>query len=612
MPELLSSVAILKILNPLLTSIYSSASGKAKAALQKWAASSGIKKAATTLLNIEKVKTIWSPEDEISLQSFYYPSKLFKARRNGEEIFIENKNIESLPSGNIVIEGIVGQGKSIFMRHLAASSIRSPTLSAIPAFLELRTISSKRNLTDLIINFLESLGISPAAEAFEYLASSEKIILLLDGFDEIPSECVSDIILEIETLQTRYPKLKIIISSRPRNHIQNVVGFQVLHISRLDPSDYDLFISKLIHSPAKRFDVVDALHSCSDSIKGVISTPLMLTLLVIVYQTEKEIPSTLSDFFEKLFGIVFTKHDRLKAGFNRQHHTKLSERKLKQLFDAFCFMAIHLGGGRSLENSKFEQSFDSAIEYLTECKCELEDFRNDIVKVACLMVEEGFDTTTFLHKSILDYHAASFVKSQNDARAKSFYRTAFNNFQKWASVIEFLNNIDPVRYAKYYSIECLTPLLTELTEVIKSDTPDQLISYIEKYIPDLNFQFEDGSLVQYGSDYEFDVDLINAIQATLPHSIADELEDHKSEIKLHDLINPTRRSSKDSIYKLSFPKYIEIFGQREIISTLNELHYEYQVEIIDAESKVLQEQSKESLFADILEADPEIREGFGR
>ncbi|MEX5572239.1 hypothetical protein Q1J52_04800 [Pseudomonas lijiangensis] len=111
----ISSAATLKILTPLLTSIYSSASGKAKTALQKWAAASGIKRAATTLLNVEKVKTIWSPEDEISLQSFYYPSKLFKASRNGKEIYIENKNIENLPKGNIVIEGIVGQGKSIFM-----------------------------------------------------------------------------------------------------------------------------------------------------------------------------------------------------------------------------------------------------------------------------------------------------------------------------------------------------------------------------------------------------------------------------------------------------------------------------------------------------------------
>ncbi|MEX5572241.1 hypothetical protein Q1J52_04810 [Pseudomonas lijiangensis] len=266
----------------------------------------------------------------------------------------------------------------------------------------------------------------------------------------------------------------------------------------------------------------------------------MLTLVIIVYQTEKEIPSTLSDFFEKLFGIVFTKHDRLKAGFNRQHHTKLSERKLKQLFDCFCFMAIHFGGGRSLDKSKFEQSFDSAINYLNECKCELEDFRNDIIMVACLMVEEGFDTTTFLHKSILDYHAASFVKSQTDARARSFYRTGFNNFRKWASVIEFLSNIDPIRYAKYYSKECLTPLLTELNEVIRSDTPDQLILYIEKYFPNLYFQFENGELIQYGSHYESDVDFLNAIQDVLPHAIADELEDPENEKSVANLISPTR------------------------------------------------------------------------
>src|SRR5690606_25782823 len=127
------------------------------------------------------------------------------------------------------------------------------------------------------------------------------------------------------------------------------------------------------------------------------------TLVVIVHQTEQEIPSTLPEFFDKLFGTVFSKHDRYKAGFNRQHYSELPENELKKLFDAFCFMVIQGRGGRSLNPEEFNRFYEKASIYTKKTSCSVENFRKDIVKVACLMLEEGFNTTTFLHKSILDY-----------------------------------------------------------------------------------------------------------------------------------------------------------------------------------------------------------------
>lgn len=608
MPVTLTNIILTKTLTPMITSIYNGASGKAKEALNKWSASSSIKKIATTLLKVDKVKTIWSPEEEVSLKSFYYPSKLLKTNISADAIVIEAPDIERLPPGNIVIEGLVGQGKSIFMRHLAASVIASDAPTIIPAFLELRTISTKRTLMGAIIAFIESLGVLPAKEAFDYLASSNKIVLLLDGFDEIPSDCISDTVLEIETIQTRYPELKIIISSRPRNHIQNVVGFQVLHLARLQQSDYDSFISKLIRSPVKRFDVVEALRECSDTIKGVISTPLMLTLVVLVYQTEKEIPSTLSEFFDKLFGIVFTKHDKLKAGFNRQHYTKLSERKLKQLFEAFCFMIIQLGGGRSLDKRMFENSFDQAIKYLPECACELEDFRNDIVKVACLMVEEGLDTTTFLHKSILDYHAAAFVKAQSDVRAKNFYRIAFNNYEKWNSVLEFLDAIDVIRYSKYYVIDCLGPFVSDLSYVLGSDDGNLVTAYVDKIIPGLYFMFNNYDLCEFGTKEDLpDIEFVDYLFSVIPHSIGDETDDEVNREMLELAVKLTHKSKPRKEQYMSLAAYIHTFGYRGIQSNLSAIYYRFNSLVAEAQEKLIGESSKEDLFVDILAANPKVQ-----
>ncbi|WP_339541257.1 NACHT domain-containing protein [Pseudomonas sp. RA_5y_Pfl1_P24] len=282
-----------RLLAPAFKDLYAGAKGQAEKAIHKLSTAAGVKKLATTLIKIDKVKTIWSAEDEVSLKKFYYPSKI---SIDDEEQIVASA--AELPDGNLVIEGIVGQGKSIFMRYLACSLLENTQVIKIPFLLELRNISTRRNLLDSILSFLKTVGITGGEETFAYLASSGKTVLLLDGFDEVPEECVADIILEIDHLQTLYPELKIVISSRPQSHIQNVVGFRILRLVPLTPEDYDPFVQKLIPSAAKRTDVVDALNGSPTDIKGIISTPLMLTLVIVVYQTEKETPLSLSEFFD--------------------------------------------------------------------------------------------------------------------------------------------------------------------------------------------------------------------------------------------------------------------------------------------------------------------------
>lgn len=605
MSTILTTAALTRILSPVFSDIYNGAKGAVRDGLNRWSTTAGIKKASVSLLKIEKVKTIWSPEEEISLQQFYYPSKLQTKVPFGKAAkIIDTDNIENLPDRNIVIEGIVGQGKSIFMRHLASSILRTTPLDTIPAFIELRTVSSKRTLKDVIYLFLQSLGISGDQSTFDYLADSGKITLLLDGFDEIPRECVSDVIFELGNIQTRHPDLKIIISSRPRNHIQNTTGFQVLELVKLKGSDYDPFISKLINSKTKRFDVVEALKDSPDSIKGVISTPLMLTLVVIVYQTEKEIPSTLSEFFEKLFGTVFSKHDRLKAGFNRQHFSGLSERKLKQLFDIFCFMVIQSGGTRSLDSKQFETAFDNAIAYAPECKCDIDSFRNDIIKVACLMVEEGFDTTTFLHKSILDYHAAAFVKNLKDNTVADFYNSAFQNYRLWINVIEFLKSIDTNRYYRYHVIKLLKKPVAELGKAIQKSDIQTLISYLEENFPKFTFDFENYDLKTIGPFLNNGIEFYDRVGDAITRSFPDEMHTIHDEYYRSELDKAVRLSRRQDPTLtgqcITLRQFIEIFNPSDLWTELLEIEADLQVLCNKAQSELSREKIKEGLFKDLL------------
>jgi hypothetical protein len=602
----LTITTLSRLLAPAIKDLYSGAKGQVQQALQKLSSAAGIKKLATTLSKIDKVKTIWSPEDEVSLSKFYYPSKLM--------IDDTPKVVNSerdLPDGNLVIEGIVGQGKSIFMRYLACSLMPSTGVTKIPILLELRNISAKRTLDDSIFNFLKTVGISGGEEVFTHLASSGKLVLLLDGFDEVPDECVTDLIIEIDRLQILHPELRIIISCRPQSNIQNQVGFKILKLVPLTTSDYDPFVKKLISSTPKRIDVVDALNECPSNIQGIISTPLMLTLVIVVYQTEKEIPLSLADFFDKLFGIVFTKHDKLKAGFNRQHYSGLAERRLRELFDAFCFMVVQIGGGRTLKPSEFNKAFDGALKLAKDCHCEVEEFRKDIVKVACLLIEEGLDLTTFLHKSILDYHAAAFVKDLTDARAQTFYLAAAKDYKKWQAALGFLKIIDQARYAKDYYLKMSEGPYSVLHNALYDENDKVFHQYLIKLNPGIEAGFHTKVLVSWGPQRarrnEIDQEIDSAILRTIVHLFSN-LEDDKLQA-LHDKAIGGDKSKVS--YEIPFPNIIKIRGIDYFKGPLKAYENTLHATIEEYKAVIAREVTQENIFEDLFGTTKKARRKSG-
>ena len=476
-----------RLIAPIVKDIYEGAKGVVGGNFKKWRASGYPSKLAKKIAAADKVKTIWSPEKDISLLSIYYPSKVILDAKKKTIKTIDDFNIN-----NLVIDGIVGQGKSIFLRYLCLQELTGNGTGRIPLFLELRTVMPGKTLKDHLLLNLEKLDIDINDEVFDYLMESGKIALLLDGFDELPDNLVSQSISEIEFLVERYPELKVVITSRPDNEIQKSRLFTVVKIAKLEKSDFDDFLKKLSIPPFRRAEIIDALKKSPREVFDLINTPLMLTLLVMVYESEKEIPSELPEFFEKLFHTVFTKHDKLKAGFNRAHHCGLSERKLQELFEAFCFMVLQNGFSRSLTADQFFESFSQALGYTTDCECKQDDFKKDITKVACLMLEEGFDLTTFLHKSICEYYGAGFIKRSSSDIAELFYSAARERYQHWEEVLYFLQKIDPYRSAKYFFI----PVNESILELLNSNNPHRTSQEIIRKV----MEFSPGGVVAYAPE----------------------------------------------------------------------------------------------------------------
>ena len=142
MIDLITNKAITTIiLTPLINTVIQASKKAGAKGFQKWEQSKFHSKIQKKISSIESLKTFWSADKLVTLNDFYYPSKIYI---DGDRKHCQL--LSELPTGHLIIEGIVGQGKSIYLRHLATSEIRSNQFDNFPIFLEFRTLSKKVSL----------------------------------------------------------------------------------------------------------------------------------------------------------------------------------------------------------------------------------------------------------------------------------------------------------------------------------------------------------------------------------------------------------------------------------------------------------------------------------
>ncbi len=457
-------------------------------AFKRWEESRFSSKIARRINAIGKVKTLWSQDKELLISEFYYQPKI-----KIDDQIIKASKISDLPEGALIIEGIAGQGKSILLRSLAFTELKSNEGVVIPIFLELRTLTSKMGLKDAILKLLYSYDIDADDQSVEYIFRCGKFSLILDGFDEVESLLINDLLSDVESIVARHPKLRLIITSRPYDEIQKSTFFKKITIEPLKVGDYVEFLKAGGFTSEAAISIRDAVQRSSGEISGLIKTPLMLTLVGQLYQSEFEIPDNTPEFFERLFRHTFVTHDKLKAGIKRKRYTTLGDRKLQELLEAFCFICMCEGIVATINTQVFASIFNQALEYVDDCKCDADSFLQDITKGACLMLLDGDENIHFLHKSLLDYFSAAFIKKADADFSDEFYKNVADDSEPWFQSLSFLQYIDSSNFYKKFLLPEIDLILSVDLEFLDSRNEMGLKEFMATHHPDAGVIFRENN-----------------------------------------------------------------------------------------------------------------------
>jgi len=464
MNEAITLIKAAETLKKPLDDLYGTCKSGVKSRLKNWKANNNINALYRKISCIQKVKTIWQVNKEVNLKEFYYPSK----------IVINNKSVninkaDKLPlETSIIIKGTVGQGKSIFLRYICSQELKIG--NRIPVFIELRKIDDNTTIRDLIFSTLDAWGFDIDEDIFDYFAKSGKFLFLLDGFDEITSAHIQKTISQLENWSDKYNALRFIITSRPNSGIERSSRFRVFDLAPLEPEDQNGIISKLTPNSSQGNEIISALENSSSGIRDLITTPLMATLLIIVYKSSQRIPEQFSEFYEDLFQTLLFRHDKSKPGYFREKQCNVNERKLQEIFEAFCFHSSQENSS-SFSHKEVYNVAEWALKN-TESLCNSSSFINDIEKVCCLLIEEGFHYH-FVHKSVREFYSASFVRSRNEKFAKEFYsRMLKGQWRNWVQELSFLAQIDKYRFSVYFLLPYINQTAKRFDLSLTEDIPE--------------------------------------------------------------------------------------------------------------------------------------------
>jgi hypothetical protein len=407
---------------------------------------SKIRSLSKKLAALGMVKTIKDSDRACKISSFYV------APRFGE---VENDTFVAAciddfgDNEHPLIEGIAGQGKSIFMRQLCIEEITRR--QRLPILIELRKITLQKGLRDFGIEYLNMIGFCRSEDIWNYLLETGSGILLLDGYDEVSEDCRMQLIHEISNLAMANDQLRMAISSRPESSIKGVSCLKTVKMCRLNDSDRNKIIAKVL-SESTAQSLIDKIAS-NKNLSTIVDTPLFATLLCIVYGAENSLPENVHEFYDLVFQTLLYRHDNQKEGYARPRKSGLGNYIFSKVFESFCFRS-------ALKNQlRFQQEEASEIiahslklEGLEETIAD--SYFYDIVKITCLLVKDGTEYQ-FLHKSIQEYFAARYVKRLPDTKALEFYQKIIDTPSKVTQIddsLRYLYEIDSYRAAKCFAL----------------------------------------------------------------------------------------------------------------------------------------------------------------
>jgi predicted NACHT family NTPase len=225
--------------------------------------------------------------------------------------------------------GKPGCGKTIFLQHLAIQCDRGNfAANLVPIFITLRDFAddSKEIGTFSLLNYIHTefitCGISEQS-ATETLLLEGRVLLLLDGLDEVLDRDNNAVLKEIRRFSEKYPKNLFIVTCRTAGKTFNLRRFTDVEIAPFTQSQIVAFAQKWfkVFTRKNAQDDLDIAVQFIEKLglpenlpfRRLAVTPLFLHLACWVFHRQEKFPSKRAEFYKQCLDLLLGKWDEIRG-----------------------------------------------------------------------------------------------------------------------------------------------------------------------------------------------------------------------------------------------------------------------------------------------------------
>ena len=335
-----------------------------------------------------------------------------------------------------------------------------------------------------IFDELPRFGLRNSKPLLESLLAKGRVLLLLDGLDEVAGERLELVNRAISTFLNDLDKAKtcrVLLTCREQNYDDlpdrdhyTREGFTEYRVAELREAEIREIVRRRQESFAdKRKSMANYLEQVfrHSDILQLHRNPLLLTLSMGVYlhRPGEEVPHNLAQFYEQSIDNLLRRHDFREAVGSRSANRFKAECKFRLLrhfalqnliaategnrdFEAFSFQAVTVAARQLAEEGKVAFKPDQARDVVKEIQ----------LQAGLLNATRDNECFLFAHRSLNEYCAAAALNRQNEPGFKLIYGQLGN--PAWRQVIFFYAAIDDDNDNAVQLVEAIKQRADEVTD----------------------------------------------------------------------------------------------------------------------------------------------------